>query len=941
MSPKNSVYILSIDAKDLYDAMHLKVPSETGYDVRDRDGQLRYNRFINVLDYSLELIHLRQVYKQVMRNNRFSEWLNGKEYTQQVINVTFKYSYKEWNRCSRTIEGREHIYFVRAGYRFCDLEFSDCLAYMDGELVGVETEVPVEKPLTASRMPSAVFYDDEGYHIRASENTTLRTREELRRDIYEKGFVCDGAQYVRFKRSSGSARIGKCLFINEKLYSRMHMWEKCGLTVRPGAKIDLASWEAYISLTMSSIIDTLELKPENILLIDDYDSVFRDKMLAVGLEGTWLTAQPQEREMSNCIWDGQSLLDSSMFRKYPTKGMLLLRTRFFKSACFNTDIQGFFRDKGITDVSQLRGQTRAKRVEDIKLITTPASVKYLKFGKFDEWLDRLEPEFGIVKYDKPTRYFGGKMVQTHYQLLNTLHMSKEDVRELLKPSQEYLDKLDSDPAVLRHHLKMNSQVSEFTPTNVMNDVVFYFLGVNDKFFNTQLCHKFRQRMIGAYKSNLKKGHVLVHGTYATLFSNPYEMLLSSVGMFDGKTTIQPNTVSCSMFKEGARLLGSRSPHVAAGNILVTDNVVVPEIERYFNLTPQIVCINSIEDNILERLSGADMDSDTMLLTDEPLLVNRAEKHYQDFLVPTKLVPAKNTVRHFTSGDKANLDHVTAGNKIGEIVNLSQELNSLFWDRLNQGASFEDLEDIYCDIAKLDVLSNIEIDRAKRECVVSATAEMKKMRKKYMMRDKDKRKVKPFFFAHIARRKGYYNAKRNYYKHHNTTMDYVQEEVSTWRRDRQTEFAPLGSIFRVKYYSPKYVKEDVARSMLQMIRDTNALLRKYWGEWREADKDARNVLYQRIQELMDNRASYINDCSLGASTIYYTLQEIEKEENSDIRNLFFRILFGSSLAGFQQLIQESADGIPLLEEDEKGEVELFGRRYAKRVSETFKYTTRSA
>ena len=932
MSPKNSVYILSIDAKDLYDAMHLKTPAETGYDVRDKDGELRFNRFINVLDYSLELIHLRQVYKNVMRNNRFSTWLNGKEYTQQVINVTFKYSYKEWNRCSRTIDGQEHVYYIRAGYRFPDLEFSDCLAYADGEVVGVETNVEAQMPLRGSQMPSAVFYDDEGYHIRPSENATLRTRRELRRDIYEKGFICDGIWYVRFKRSSGSARIGKCLFINEKLYSRMHTWEKCGLTVRPGAKIDLASWEAYISLTMSSIIDTLQLKPENILLIDDYDSVFRDRMLAVGLDDTWLTANPQEREMSNCIWDGQSLLDSSMFEKYPTKGMLLLRTRFFKSACFNTDIQGFFRDKGITEVSQLNGQTRAKRVEDIKLITTPSSVKYLKFGKFDEWLDRLEPDFGIVKYDKPTRYFDGKMVQTHYQLLNTLHMSKEDVCELLKPSLDYLNKLDSDPAVLRHHLKMGAEAKEFTPTNVMNDVVFYFLGVNDRFFDTQLCHKFKQRLVYSYKSNLKKGHVLVHGTYATLFSNPYEMLLSSVGMFDGESVIQPNTVSCSMFKPGTRLLGSRSPHVAAGNILVTDNVVVPEIEKYFNLTPQIVCINSIRDNILERLSGADMDSDTMLLTDEPLLVERAQQHYGDFLVPTKLVPSQSVARYFSNTDKADLDHVTAGNKIGEIVNLSQELNSLFWDKINHGSDFEELQDIYCDIAKLDVLSNIEIDRAKRECVVSATAEMKKMRKKYMLRDKDKRKVKPFFFAHIARSKGYYNAKRNYYRHHKTTMDYVQEEVSTWKWRKETEFASIGSIFSVKYYSPNYVKEDTVRSLFQMIRDTNALLRKYWGEWREADKETRKVLYQRIEELIENRASYINDCSLSASTIYYALQEIEKEENADIRTMFFKIVFGSSLSDFQKLIEESLEAVPLLKEDEAGEVELFGARYSRQCAE---------
>ena len=45
----------------------------------------------------------------------------------------------------------------------------------------------------------------------------------------------------------------------------------------------------------------------------------------------------------------------------------------------------------------------------------------------DEWLDILEPTFGVVKYEKPTHFFDGRMVQTHYQLLNTLQMTYEEV----------------------------------------------------------------------------------------------------------------------------------------------------------------------------------------------------------------------------------------------------------------------------------------------------------------------------------------------------------------------------------------------------------------------------------------------------------------------------------------------------------------------------------
>ena len=61
-----------------------------------------------------------------------------------------------------------------------------------------------------------------------------------------------------------------------------------------------------------------------------------------------------------------------------------------------------------------------------------------------------------------------------------------------------------------------------------------------------------------------------------------------------------------------------------------------------------------------------------------------------------------------------MDYKTSENKIGEIVNLSQKLNSIIWDRLNSNDSFESIKEVYEDVCKLAVLSGIEIDKAKRK-----------------------------------------------------------------------------------------------------------------------------------------------------------------------------------------------------------------------------------
>lgn len=88
------------------------------------------------------------------------------------------------------------------------------------------------------------------------------------------------------------------------------------------------------------------------------------------------------------------------------------------------------------------------------------------------------------------------------------------------------------------------------------------------------------------------------------------------------------------------------------------------------------------------------------------------------------------VRHYTKAEQADLDIKTSVNKIGEIVNLSQELNTKLWDELNGGKTYEEVEELYCDIAKLDVLSGIEIDKAKREFAVDSVAEIKALKRKY-------------------------------------------------------------------------------------------------------------------------------------------------------------------------------------------------------------------
>ena len=169
--------------------------------------------------------------------------------------------------------------------------------------------------------------------------------KQLREHFYNNGFNLGGVHYVRYKRSSGSSRQGKCLFIDEKLLKAMEKWGECGL--KPTG--DLASWESYKSLSLSSLKGTIDIPLNGILFIQDCKSEFFEEVVSVEEKDGVLVATTKETTIENDIWDGESLLDKSLFSgNYTDKHMLLLRNKFFKSCAFRTKLQKWFKDKNIT-----------------------------------------------------------------------------------------------------------------------------------------------------------------------------------------------------------------------------------------------------------------------------------------------------------------------------------------------------------------------------------------------------------------------------------------------------------------------------------------------------------------------------------------------------------------------------------------------------------------
>ena len=233
-------------------------------------------------------------------------------------------------------------------------------------------------------------------------------------------------------------------------------------------------------------------------------------------------------------------------------------------------------------------------------------------------------------------------------------------------------------------------------------------------------------------------------------------------------TIKPEHVYTNYYKSGEDILSIRFPHITMGNIFVPKNDRVESektfYDEYFELGDSIVCINSIGSTVLHRLNGADFDSDMMFMTNQRTLleaairVKDAEVEYKKkivdeegnifgkrkaFPVPINKVDEidKKKVDEIDKKkvdeiDKKKVDEINkllskcdnsiCANKLGQIVNLASFMNGEFWNNhyINNNKVATGRESIegyraiwrdgdYKTLCILEVLSNLEVDRAKK------------------------------------------------------------------------------------------------------------------------------------------------------------------------------------------------------------------------------------
>ena len=549
---------------------------------------------------------------------------------------------------------------------------------------------------------------------------------EIRHDIQRKNGKVTKQEFIHYKmlyRSTGKAKDGSCMFICDRLYDKAIKFIRMGLKM-PKENAPIVEMSAYSSLIASSIVGTIKINPKNILVLKDVDSFFKTNIISIETnEEKHCVAIPKNNyELKNTMFDGQGLIDESIFPNW-AEGYILLRHHMCKMACFKTKIKKFFKDYygehyDNAIIKDMWGNNH--NVKDIVLITTDNAMKWIKFDvEYSYWCDRVFENgcnFGIVKTAHQSKL--GDMQKMSYQMINSLEI--DIMPNVVEESKKYIELLKKDNNVFLQYLRDNE--------NFSNDykVLVALCEQNMDFCRSEYFRDRKKSIINTYINNFRFGKVIQNADNLVFVGSPYAMLLYSVGE-DVSNDItfkqEYDAIQCftTRFEDNELLACFRSPHNSKNNVAHLHNVYSEEFFKYFDFGKQIIALNVQHTDIQDRLNGCDFDSDSGYITNQKDIVACARRCYLEFPTIVNNIPKDKNKYDNNLLNYANVDNKLshAQSAIGASSNLAQFAQTYMYNFKNQK---------YIDyVCILSVLAQCAIDNAKRTFDVDLVGEIERIK----------------------------------------------------------------------------------------------------------------------------------------------------------------------------------------------------------------------
>lgn len=605
-----------------------------------------------------------------------------------------------------------------------------------------------------------------------------------------------------------------------------------------------------------------------------------------------------DAKIKNILWDGAGLIDENVFPEN-MNGFIYCRSHFFKSCLFRGNIQEFFRDycnehgldydTYITD-SDMFG--RKLRLKDIKVIITDKSLKWLNkfvdmmggtekkaYKYYYNYMKRFDNYFSIVKTAHPSHW--GDLQLMAYQMNNSVPTTdKEALGRITECGVNLCNGLkESDRAYLWY---LDKKKNKFN----INELLIELVNWNPDFTKTEFFRDKKSKDISKLVNDCKEGRLPQIGDNLTIMDNPISLLMKAVGdknsLDEGCFELMRDGVQCyaPRFNGGERLAAFRSPHNSPNNIIHLYNVYPEKLVKYFpNIGQNVIVFNAIRTDTQARLSGHDVDSDFVYVTNHKDLADLARKAYIEYPTIINDVDEKGSNNyHFTLEDYAEMDNQIsdAQESIGTSTDTAQLALSYYYDGNMESKELED-----CFII-LSVIGQISIDLAKKCFDIDVVREINRIRNLPCMR----RKEIPQFFASNKKSRNDKEFEGKEIKSMNCPMDIMAgifEKRMIKYADRESHL-PLRDFWNHaliakgnRYKKNKFIEETTS------YNKTDKWLEKHKGEMKEDT-------YFSLKE--HNMAQFLAKVSkeLDQETIMQLVIYATDDNNSAVRATILNFLY---------------------------------------------------
>ena len=606
----------------------------------------------------------------------------------------------------------------------------------------------------------------------------------------------------------------------------------------------------------------------------------------------------EDEEIENILWDGMGLIDESIFPK-EMNGFIYCRSHFFKSCLFRGNIQEFFRDY-CNEHDDIEYDTftlenidrfgRRLKLSDIKVVISDKSIKWLKFvdmmGETEKkaykyyrrWMNTYENCFSIVKTAHPSKWCELQLMA--YQMNNSLPTTN---RKVIEPVTEcavnYLNGLKKEDEAYLRYLEMRK--NNFNINELILDLVKW----NSDFLKSDFFRTKKSKDISKLKSDFCQGRLPQYGDNLTIMDNPIAMLIKAVGgnpLDEGCFEVMKDGVQCytPRFAEGNKFAAFRSPHNSPNNIIHLYNVYPEKLVKYFpNIGNNVIVFNAIKTDTQARLSGHDVDSDFVYVTNQKELADLARKAYAEYpTIINKVDEVRTSDYCFTLEDYARMDNQISDTQtsIGTSTDTAQLALSYYYDGNMEDKELEE------QFIILSVLGQISIDLAKKTFDIDVVKEIQRIKKLSCMNRKDI----PLFFANTKKSRNNKEFKGKNIRSMNCPMDIMADIIKQGiisYADREKQI-PLEEFLNpnIKGKGNRFKEEKVINAA-KSYKKTSDWIESHKSDFKDSDYLAlkNNAVSQFL-----NRVSKTID----QETVMQLLKEAIKEENGDVTMTILNFLY---------------------------------------------------